>query len=373
METKTKIFIAAGVLLLIGGAAAIYFYIRKKQSDAEAEKERLNAELNAVQLEALNQAAKDEAEAAALAALFPTEPIVGGTQINSQGNANNAMSGGTGNAVAADSTAGKQLIALQKAIMSQNAAVVQQAKNRANINADMIFSGVQQIRKDKFAQAMQIRTGWDGQNTTFPIPTQAKDTKDFTKMMAWADFFKPNPQSPLQTNWEKWLLSATAGRVFNSSRQDGKIFDLPDMNYSIFTPDGFLMPNAPLISGAPPAVKLMFGDGKPDTPLSNRLYFAQKPNNKTPVDLRTLSRAEIEGITYPILQGAVQWQQQEQGPTNTSTSPSAPGFIFNGTGDYATAEKIIKNWSSATLLLDQSLENMAKEILLQQNRIFFAN
>lgn len=369
METKTKIFIAAGVLLLIGGGAAIYFYIKKKQDEADAEAKRLQAELNAKQLEAINQAEQDKAEAEALAALFPSEPIIGGTQINPLGNANNGMSGGTGNAVAADSTAGKQLIALQKALMSQNVTIVEQAKGRAGINADLVFSGIPALDKDKFSQTIQIRTGWNGQNTTFPVPTRAKNVRDFTKMMAWADLMKPSILDKNFSYFDSWAQRARGGDT------SGKIFDLPDMNYSPFTGDGLMLPNPPAPPGTPTpsATKLMYGDGKPDTPFPMKLYFADKANGGRPVDLRTLTRVEISGIVYPVVQGEVQWQQSETSPTNQpAQQPPAPAR-WNGTGNLGSGKKLIQNWSAAAVLLDESLENIAKEILLQQNRIFYAN
>lgn len=370
METKTKIFIAAGVLLLIGGGAAIYFYIKKKQDEADAEAKRLQAELNAVQLEAINQAQQDEAETAALAALFPTEPIIGGTQVNALGNANNTLSGGTGNAVAAESTAGKQLIALQKAIMSQNVAIVEQAKGRAGINSDMIFSGIDTLSKDKISQTIQIRTGWNGQPTTFPIPTRAKDVRDFTKMMAWGELCQPNIVNPSVSNLQIWNQKLRQWQINTS----GKIFDLPDLNYSPFTPDGLMMPNPPAPSGTPQptATKLKFGDGKPDTPFPQKLYFADKPNLGKPVDLRTFTKVEIAGIVYPVVQGEVQWQQSEESPTNQPAQMPPIPNLWNDT-NVGAGEKLVKNWSAAALLLDESLENLAKEILLQQNRIFFAN
>lgn len=369
METKTKILIAAGVLLLIGGAAAIYFYIRKKQADAEAEKERLNAELNAVQLEALNQSAKDEAEAAALAALFPSEPIIGGTQINAAGNANNAMSGGTGNAVAADSTAGKQLIALQKALLAQNVSVIEQAKNRAGINADLVFSNIPALDKDKFSQTIQIRTGWNGQNTTFPVPTRAKNVRDFTKMMAWDELMKPAISDKNFSYFDLWAQKVRGADT------SGRIFDLPDMNYSPFTGDGLMLPSPPPPPNAPPptATKLMFGGETADAPLPYKLYYADRPNNKIPADLRTLSKVEINGIVYPVIQGDVQWQQSEPSPTNPPAQQPPPPARWNGTGNLSAGKQLIQNWSAAALLLDESLENIAKEILLQQNRIFYAN
>lgn len=369
METKTKIFIVAGALLLIGGGAAIYFYIRKKQADAEAEKERLNAEINAMQLDALDESAKDEAEAAALAALFPPEPIIGGTQVNAAGNANNAMSGGTGTAVAADSTAGKQLIALQKALLSQNVSVIEQAKGRAGINADFVFNGISPLDKDKISQTIQIRTGWNGQNTTFPVPSRARNARDFTKMMAWNELKKPAVADPNFSYFDSWAQKARGNDT------SGRIFDLPDMNYSPYTGDGFMLPTPPPPPGAQPpsATKLMFGDGKPDTPLPYRLYFADRPNNKTPVDLRTLSKVEINGIVYPVVQGDVQWQQSEASATNTpAEQPPAPAR-WNGSGNAEVGKKLINNWSTAALLLDESLDSIAKEILLQQNRIFYAN
>lgn len=227
METKTKIFIAAGVLLLIGGGAAIYFYIRKKQADAEAEAEaaRLQAEANAALI---------AAQTASLNALLPDEPNI--SLIDNQPNINGNNIAGNGNvqtqAIDANSTGGQQLIAQSASLIAANAATMRTVKNRAGVEGK-IFAGVPEAQAAKISQAVQRQTQWTGQNNDFPVPNRYTKLNEFNELAAKAQeltsvsgFFSPNRMR--------------GPNITINGKQPKDLFALPLLKYSALTNSGAL-------------------------------------------------------------------------------------------------------------------------------------